>query len=113
MTNNDIQKTKHCLDILTKSTKYTINKILKNNLDFACVYIISAPDNDAVIYAGQTGNISQRMKDHMGNDLFQKLKLNNQDSKWYNVRYRRMMDPRQRTLFEHFVIGALKPKHND
>ena len=92
----------------------TISKIIKHNNSFAVVYAISSRDDDTIIYVGETLDIVRRMKDHLsGTSSFsEKAKVPENELKWYQIRYRRMANERQRKLFESYAIGVLKPKFN-
>ena len=54
------------------------------------------------------------MKDHLsGTSSFnKKAKVPENELEWYQIRYRRMANERQRKLFESYAIGVLKPKFN-
>ena len=110
----NIKDNRRALKTLINSTLNSINTIVNHNESFAAVYAISSRYNNAVIYVGETSHIGRRIKEHLsGNSPFsKKLKIPKIELKWYNVRYRRMSDERQRTLFESYVIGALEPKYN-
>ncbi len=90
--------------------------ILKHNESFAGVYAISNRNNDEIIYVGESSQIVDRLQHHVSgtnpSDLKQKTGLDHDDLKWYKVRYRRMVNERQRKLFESYAIGVLKPKFN-
>ena len=110
----NIKDNQYALNTLMNSTLKTINNIVKHDESFAVVYVISSRYDDTVIYVGETSHIGRRIKDHLsGNSSFsKKLKISETELKWYRVRYRRMIDERQRKLFEAYVIGILKPKYN-
>lgn len=98
---------------LVNSNPKTINQIIKHD-SFAVVYAISSRDDDTIIYVGETSDIVSRMKDHLsGTSSFsKKAKVPETELKWYQIRYRRMANERQRKLFESYAIGVLKPKFN-
>jgi len=102
------------LSTLVNSNEKTINIIIKHDEPFAAVYAISSRDDDTIIYVGETSDMVRRMRDHLsGNSSFsKKLKIPENELKWYQIRYRRMANERQRKLFESYVIGVLKPKFN-
>jgi hypothetical protein len=111
---DNIKDNRHHLDNLIKSTKNTINVIIKHNEPFAATYAVSNPTDDTIIYVGQTSDIVSRLKQHIsGNsDFSKKIKITENEFKWYKIRYRRMSSERPRKLFESYVIGELKPKYN-
>ena len=111
---DNIKDNRHHLDNLINFTKKTINVVIKHGESFAAVYAISNPTDDTIIYVGQTSDIASRIKQHMsGNsDFAKKIKIPENEFKWYKIRYRRMASERPRKLFESYVIGELKPKYN-
>lgn len=102
------------LNTLVNSNEKTINVIVKHNDPFAAVYAISSPDDDTIIYVGQTSDIVNRMNNHLsGASTFsKKVKIPENELKRYKIRYRRMANEKQRSFFESYVIGVLKPKFN-
>ena len=101
---------------MINSNPKTINTILKHNESFAGIYVISDRNDNEIIYAGESGQVTDRLRHHVSgtnpSDLKQKTGLDFNDLKWCKVRYRRMANDRQRKLFELYVIGVLKPKFN-
>lgn len=104
----------HHLNTLVNSNEKTINVIIKHNDPFAAVYAISNPNDGAIIYVGQTSDIVNRMNSHLsGASTFsKKVKVPENELKWYKIRHRRMANEKQRKFFESYVIGVLKPKFN-
>ncbi len=85
------------------------------------VYVISTPDDSEFVYVGRTQRktVAGRIKDHhclnTNSDLkgmLSILKNYPQDIDNYLVRCIEIRDPRERTLFEHFLISILQPRFN-
>ena len=86
---------------------------------FAGVYILRRPDTGEVVYVGESGNIPERMSQHInGNgDSTLKNKLQHhptypQNALKYRIQYRRMVNDQQRLVFEDYVRSILNPTLN-
>jgi hypothetical protein len=89
------------------------------------VYVITRPDNDEVVYAGKTTTgstgIKRRIEAHLRISKIGKSNLKAflkkhrdypQNPKEYYVRGIEIEDPRERGLFECFLISVLNPPFN-
>jgi len=89
------------------------------------VYVLTRPDNDEVVYVGKTTTgstgIKRRIEAHLRISKIGKSNLKAflkkhrdypQDPKEYYVRGIEIEDPRERGLFECFLISVLNPPFN-
>ncbi len=113
-----IKEHKIALRRLLDSATITI-KTMTNREQFAGVYILRRPDTGKVVYVGESGNIPERMSQHInGNgDSTLKNKLQHhltypQNALKYRIQYRRMVNDQQRLVFEDYVRSILNPTLN-
>jgi len=95
----------------------------KKVFDFPGVYLATSQDDCEIMYVGRTKRntkgdlttIKARMQAHKGRGKGRTSDLRNKvgdECLRYNTRAVKVEDDRERLLLEHFLIGALMPKHN-
>ena len=121
---SSIKEHRERLTRLLNSISQTVRDVafdLPTEFDVEGVYIISTPDDKEMVYTGRTKtkSVTGRVQDHRrintGSDLKGMLKTHKsypQETDDYKVRCIEIIDPRERTFFEYFVIGVLKPAFN-
>lgn len=114
---SSIKEHKESLKLLLNAAIITL-KTMSNREQFAGVYILSRPDNEDIVYVGESGNIPDRMSQHIGGgNSTLKNKLEHrpsypQNPSRYKIQYRRMANDRERLIFENYVRSILKPEFN-
>ncbi len=114
-----IKEHKIALQRLLGAAAITV-KTMTGREQFAGVYILSRPDTGEIIYVGESGNIPERMSQHIngnGNSTL-KNKIQHhpsypQNALKYRIQYRRMVDDQQRLVFEDYVRAILNPPLNN
>ncbi len=114
---NRIKEHKGSLDVLLNAAILTL-QTMSNREQFAGVYVLSRPDNGDIVYVGQSENIPDRMSQHIsGGNSTLKNRLEHhpsypQNPSRYKIQYRRMVNEKERLVFEDYVRSILKPEFN-
>jgi len=117
----NLEKQTILLKKLMLAKPITLYRVIKerSKLNFGCVYLITDPKDEKVLYVGKTNYFSKRVKDHLTCDNVSDLNIKVRYHSlsygridYYRIRYLPVGSIRMRGFLEHFVIGVLRPPLN-
>ena len=100
------------LENIIKSDPNDMAKVINFTECSSVVYAISDPNDDKIVYVGQTSNFPTRMIGHCGSNGFTRGEKSYREILHYKIRHMHMNDKCERLYLESYMISILDPEYN-